>query len=488
MKDDCAANLTVPAEEIDFKAIVDHLDNSILITDGQGKVLYVNSAYVNGSGILPKEVVGRYISDIIADGKLFKRSVTDIALRKKQVVTTLSASLKKKPEIPVIATGIPVFDQQGSIRYGIASSRPIASFSLLKDEFVTFIDALKQISDTGHQPRTVNSASDLCKTKVIGKSPEIESILSLIDNIAPTKATVLISGESGTGKEVIADTIYERSDRADKPFVKINCASIPPNLLESELFGYEKGAFSGANSMGKPGFFELANGGTLLLDEIGEMSMDLQSKLLRILESLQVTRVGGTRPIPLNVRIIASTNADLSKKIRQGSFRSDLYYRLRVVPIHVPPLRERKQDISLFVDHYISFFSQKYQRPFLLSKQQLSILCEHPWPGNIRELRNLIEYLVLCFSATKTVDDMALRELLGASNDLSTSNLPGFLKKRSLNELLSVYEKDILQSALKNAETLKDVSEVLGIDLSTVYRKIKQYDLSFKNRSTFSDE
>ena len=199
---------------------------------------------------------------------------------------------------------------------------------------------------------------------------------------------MLITGESGVGKEIVADEIYKNGPRSDKPFVKVNCASIPLNLLESELFGYEKGAFSGASASGKQGLFELANHGTLLLDEIGDMPMDLQAKLLRAIQSQEITRVGGTTPISLNIRFIASTNCDLKQKIEEGTFRQDLFYRLSVIPIHIPPLRDRLDDLDELCAHFVSMYCEKHDRHISLTKKHLNMMKLYNWPGNIRELEN----------------------------------------------------------------------------------------------------
>jgi transcriptional regulator with PAS, ATPase and Fis domain len=223
---------------------------------------------------------------------------------------------------------------------------------------------------------------------MIGSSDTVQKVWNLINLIADTDATVLITGESGVGKEVVADEIYRRSNRNQKPFIKVNCASIPSNLLESELFGYEKGAFSGANSSGKAGLFELANSGILLLDEIGDMPMDLQAKLLRVIQSREITRVGGTKTIPLDIRIIALTNADLKAKIKEGSFRSDLYYRLSVIPIHLDPLRNHVEDIEDLSSYFIETYSRKHRRSINLTKKNITLMKMYSWPGNIRELEN----------------------------------------------------------------------------------------------------
>lgn len=293
-----------------------------------------------------------------------------------------------------------------------------------------------------------------------------------------TDATVLITGESGTGKELIADAIYKNSRRSQKPFIKINCSSIPASLLESELFGYEKGAFSGASAQGKKGLFEAANTGTLLLDEIGDMPMDLQAKLLRAIQSSEITRVGGTAPIKLNIRLIASTNCNLKEKIANGTFRSDLYYRLHVIPISVPPLRDRKEDIPLLCRHYLNIFSEKYNRPVSLSEENLDTLTNYSWPGNIRELRNIMEYLAVCCADSPQIENSFLYSIF----DMETDNAYLELNQNmTLNEAVSTYEKEFLKNTIKDVKNLKEASQILNVDISTVSRKLKQYGLSIKH-------
>ena len=263
------------------------------------------------------------------------------------------------------------------------------------------------------------------------------------------------------------------------PFIKINCSSIPANLLESELFGYEKGAFSGASASGKKGLFEAANNGTLLLDEIGDMPMELQAKLLRAIQSSEITRVGGTKPIKLNIRLIAATNCNLKEKIAAGTFRSDLYYRLHVIPINVPPLRERKEDIPLLCEHYRKLFSERYERTLRLSDENMEVLTNYSWPGNIRELRNIMEYLTVCCSDMETIETSFLYSIF----DMDSSNAYIELNQNmSLNEAVSAYEKEFLKNTIKGVKNLKEASELLNIDISTVSRKLKQYGLSIKKQ------
>ena len=313
---------------------------------------------------------------------------------------------------------------------------------------------------------------------MIGKDGTLANIWTLISHVAPSDATVLITGESGAGKEVIADEIYRNSNRNDKPFVKINCAAIPAHLLESELFGYEKGAFSGANAKGKQGLFELANHGTLMLDEIGDMPMDLQVKLLRAIQQQEITRIGGSRPIKLDIRFLALTNSNLKEKIANGTFRQDLYYRLNVIPIYVPPLRERVADIEALCNRFIEVFSAKYNRPFSLTEQQLNYLKQYSWPGNIRELENIIEYLVLCSSGIGQVDDSIIAGLLNISQEQE----PTITADMDFSSAVAQFEKNLLETTLKTSGNLREAGKKLNINASTISRKIKQYNIDYPNK------
>lgn len=351
------------------------------------------------------------------------------------------------------------------------------SLKLLQNDFETFLKELHEMN-----PKSINTNSgENLSTEMIGKNTSLANIWTLISHIADSDATVLITGESGVGKEVIADEIFKNSGRQDKPFIKVNCAAIPAHLLESELFGYEKGAFSGANAKGKPGLFELANHGTLMLDEIGDMPMDLQVKLLRAIQQQEITRIGGTRTIRLDIRFLALTNSNLKEKIEEGTFRQDLYYRLNVIPIYVPPLRERQGDIRPLCDHFIKKFSSKYNRPFELTERQYNYMCQYEWPGNIREMENIIEYLVLYSSGVGTVDDSVLTGLLHISwqNDPipATENM-------DFNSAVAQFEKQLLESTLKQSDNLRDAGEKLNINASTISRKIKQYHIDYPNKKT----
>lgn len=311
-------------------------------------------------------------------------------------------------------------------------------------------------------------------SRIIGESEPIKKLKDLIKRVAPTNAWVLITGENGTGKDLVARAIHGMSDRRDKPFIEVNCAAIPEELIESDLFGHEKGAFTGAISQ-KRGKFDLADQGTLFLDEIADMSLKTQAKVLRILEDQSFERVGGIRKIQVDVRVLAATNKDLSKEIDQGTFREDLYYRLNVIPCHVPALSERRDDIGLLADHFLKLsVAESRKRPKRLEKGALKVFTKYLWPGNVRELRNIIERLVLLTPGQKiTVDDLPEELRRGAERARSG---PG--KDGSLSQARAHFEKEFIARKLaENGGNISRTAEKLGVARESLSRKIKQFGL-----------
>ena len=508
---------------IDFKRVVDGLDDSLLITDNTGKCIYVNPAYSKNTSIQPKEILGKVVMDEYGPGKLFSHGAVGDVIKTGKVTFCLCKTSKNDIPLTGYIIGTPLFDNQGNLQQVIALSRPIVQLKGLRNDFAAFVSELNQIQK--QLSPTTTDAKEQLSPPMIGKETTMAPIWSLIHHIAPTDATVLITGESGTGKEVLADEIFRNSNRKNERFVKLNCASIPAQLFESELFGYEKGAFSGANAKGKPGLFELANHGTLLLDEIGDMPLDLQVKLLRAIQTKEITRIGGIKPIHLDVRIIAATNCNLKAKVADGTFRQDLFYRLNVVPIKIPPLRERKDDIEALCDFFIRKFSEKYQSSFSLTELQLDYLRSYNWPGNIRELENIMEYLVICSSGVGAVNNEMITNLLGISNEIvenpmsasATETAASLAEISSPSANLSVaepqppvaelqtsgnsdtaqntptanidfttaveqYEKKLIEEALQHSKNLREAGKLLNVNASTVSRKIKQYHINYPSK------
>jgi two-component system, NtrC family, response regulator len=316
---------------------------------------------------------------------------------------------------------------------------------------------------------------------MVGKNRQMKNLYTIIEKVAPTQASVLITGESGTGKELVARALHFLSLRDKEPFISVNCAALPANLLESELFGHEKGAFTGATALRK-GRFELADKGTLFLDEIGEMDLALQSKLLRILQEKTFERVGGTTELHVDVRIVAATNKDLKEEVDQGNFREDLYYRLNVLHLNVPPLRERNDDIPLLANHFLNKFSSQLQKPDLeISPAAMRILIASPWEGNVRELENTIERAsILCSGNSIEPEDVQPEEALtGASTTQPFLQMDGHLPPGTrLPEMLNMIERELLCNALKEANHIQArAAKALGITKSLLQYKMKKFDL-----------
>ncbi len=317
---------------------------------------------------------------------------------------------------------------------------------------------------------------------LIGDSAPMKQIQAMVRRVAPTTGSVLITGENGTGKELLAQSVHTLSPRFNKPFVEVNCAAIPEELIESELFGHEKGAFTGATQL-RRGKFDLANGGTLFLDEIGDMSLKTQAKILRILQEQKFERVGGTQTIVVDVRIVAATNKDLKAEIQSGQFREDLFYRLNVVPFSVPPLRERKEDIPLLTQYFLKEFCVVHGRMIReLSPEAVSVLMAYPWPGNVRELKNLIERVIILTTEADEGKVISAAHLLlnmeGAlETHLSTSD-PSPTNARSLRDARQEFEKEFILKTLKELDwNISKAAQVLGIERSHLHRKIKSYGI-----------
>ena len=453
-------------QDIDFQQVCNYLYEAIHVADGDGVVRFVNDAYTKSTGIRPEQILGRRVADIEAEGVLYKGSVTSRVLATKETVHSVATiyGLNKQ----VLVTGIPVFDDEGNVAWVITNTRDFTELKHLE----------LQLLEMEEQQRRTNAEMEYLRSRTYGgaravyRSDYMASVMELIQKIALTDANILITGESGTGKELVANEVYQNSDRKDKPFIKVNCAAIPSELLESELFGYEGGAFTGAKESGKPGLFELANTGVILLDEIGDLPLALQAKLLRVLQQREFLRVGGSKPIRLDVRLIAATNKDLQKEVEEGRFRKDLYYRLNVVPVELKPLRERKEDIPVLAESFCRRFSKKYDKRMVFSPDGLDQLVHYNWPGNIRELENLIERIVVTNPAETVIDGP---RALAALNPGAISKAMVVDEGRSLKEHLASYERGLIEAAVEREGSLRKAAKVLGVDHSTLVKKYHNY-------------
>jgi PAS domain S-box-containing protein len=461
-------------EENDFKEIVDHLYDGMCILDGKGVFLFVNKAYSKIMGIKKEDIVGCDVREL--EGKLYRGAVSPEVIKRKVQVNSVGVSLLNGNK--VLITGLPIFDKDGNVKRVVCNHREMTDLLEMRAKLEDSQKKLKEVKKhelIQNQEIEHLRKQQIFRDDIIGLSAQMGNILNLVRQVAGIEATVLITGETGTGKEVIANEIYFNSNRKNGPFIKLNCAAIPANLLESELFGYQKGAFTGANTAGKIGLFELANKGTLLLDELGDMPMELQVKLLRAIQDKEITRIGGTERIKLDVRIIAATNKNLREEVEKGVFREDLFYRLNVIPINIPPLRERKEDIEHLARHFLNIFNRKYNKAVEISESGYRLLEEYHWPGNIRELQNIIERLVVISSNEQVINENQLANMLSIKTLKAADNCK---KALSLKEMVENVERKALEKALKDYGTTRAAAKALHVDQSTIVKKAKRLGLS----------
>lgn len=452
----------------DLEAIVDSIYDEVLVVDSHGKIIRVsNRSTLNLWGVNPQSVIGENILDLEEKG-WFKPSVTRKVIEQKKKVSIVQHNRFGRR---ILAVGNPIFNRKKELERIVIASRDITEVKkleaeleeakTLKEQYRKEVDILKKVQQ-GNRKR------------IIYQSEQIKSLMFEVERVARVESTVTIYGESGVGKELFAHAIHQLSPRAEKPFIKINCGSIPENLLESELFGYEKGAFTGALSNGKKGLFELANEGTLFLDEIGEMPLNLQVKLLRAIQEREIMKIGATKAIPINIRIITATNKNLEEMVVEGTFREDLFYRIHVIPLFIPPLRERMGDIEPLVYHFLEYYNEKFLTKKYFSEDAMEMLKAYKWPGNIRQLQNVIERAMVV-----TADQM-----------ITANDLVNILEKRKknhnpvevhtiipLNHAVQDTERQLLQLALLKYKTLTKVAEVLEVSqptISRLYNKLKK--------------
>ncbi len=447
--------------------IIEAAHDGVMITNSDGIGLRVNRALCRLTGLEASYYLNQPIDKLYSDGFFKYEAVTMKALREKRSVTAVQRINNGKE---VLVTGTPIFSNNGEVFLVVTNVRDVIELQKLKEE------RNKLISKNPADGDVDDFIRQLRQDEIIAESPEMLKVLQVVVRAARAETTVLLLGESGVGKEVLAKIIHCSSNRPKQgKFIQINCGAIPESLLESELFGYESGAFTGAQKGGKPGMFEIADNGSLLLDEIGEMPQPLQVKLLRVLQEQEFYRVGGVKPVKLNVRIIAATNKDLKKLVAQGTFRKDLYYRLNVIPIEVPPLRSRKDDIFPLALFYLQRFNNKHKTNKTLDARTVAILENYQWPGNVRELMNILERTIV-LSSGDSIDPYIISSQLDKQSVVE--NLP--ITVRSiipLREAQSIIERELLQKALKENKTVRTAAKVLGISHSTLIRKATQYNL-----------
>ena len=444
----------------DLFPILDSIDEAIFIDDSNGYALWINKAAEEIYRINKKNIIGKHCSYLEQIG-IFAPSVTSQVMEKKKEITLLH---KNKDGKQLLSTGSPILNKQGKLTKIVTMSHDIT-------ELVELQNKLESIENTLLDIR----AGEVCKYEgIIANSPAMLNVIQMTERLASLDTSVLITGESGSGKGVIAKLLHELGSRKNQPFIQINCGAIPANLLESELFGYERGAFTGSRKEGKKGLFEAAKDGTVFLDEIAELPLNLQVKILQAIQEKAVQRVGGLDSIPVDVRIISATNKNLEEMVREGLFREDLFYRLNVVPINVPALRDRPEDIVPMIRSFLKQNNEKFSEDKTMDTSVMSVLLKYHWPGNVRELENIIERLVI---TTKG-------KIIGLDNLPSYiyehARRPGEInitRSGKLQDTLDAVEKQVLSDARKKYGTTREMAKALGVSQPTVVRKLAKYGL-----------
>lgn len=460
--------LDFEALTLELQAIIDSSSDGLFVCDGEANVIRVNPASEKIHKRLATEMVGRNMRELIPEGFIDRSAALEASMQKKVVSLLQNMPNGRK----LISIGTPVFDQNGELIRVVVSERDITEIDKLQRE----LENQEAIKDQFRHQILEMQQAEFEGREIIARSPNMIKALRQALKVAAADSSVLILGESGVGKGVVADMIHSHSRRSGRPLIKINCGAIPESLIEAELFGYEKGAFTGASPGGKPGQFELAHEGILFLDEIAELPLAAQVKLLRFLEDGRITRLGGTEERKLDVRVLAATHRDLEKMIESGSFRLDLYYRLNVIPIHVPALRERKDCLVPLIRHYVDHFSAINKVSKRLTRAALENLANYAFPGNVRELMNISERLVV-MSETEVIDLADLPSQIVGSVKAGIPEDLAWPEAMTLQQALETVERNLLTRARERYHNQSRIAAALGVNQSTIARKLKRYGL-----------
>jgi PAS domain S-box-containing protein len=436
-----------------FQTAFESSFDGIHILNSDGETLYINKACERIEGITFEEASKLNIREMVEQG-VYSESVTLKVLETNATATIIQ---KVKNGNTVLATGTPII-KNGKIDKIVVNSRDVTELNLLRQA----LSEKESIAKLYQEELQLLRMERMSCNEFVAKSQKMKRIEHLANIMAKVDSTVLLNGESGVGKGVISRYIHNQSSRCGGPFIKIDCSAIPENLFESEVFGYEKGAFTGAERSGKIGLLELANGGTVFLDEIGDMPLHMQPKILRAIQDREIIRVGGKEVIPINVRFIAATNRDLKQMVESREFREDLYYRLNVVPIVMPPLRERKEDIIPLIQDITKKINERYGICKTFNNHEIEMMLNYDWPGNIRELENIIERIMV----TEDGDFSLLQSMIGTSNHIMPDG--GYKEK------LEAYDRMLLLETIKVEGSVPKAAEKLGINATTIRRKLKR--------------
>lgn len=446
--------------------LCDELSDGVCLFDSNGIIIAVNNEYLRIFGENEENILYKHVNIFVEKGYIDNPTPLMVYKEKKKINAIITINTNNNI---AMVTSIPIFDKSGEVEQVLTVIRDLTKINKLHHKLQSLEKKNKKYLKELNDIKEILRKSD----DFIGENIQIKKIKKIIKAVSKTDATIMISGETGCGKEILAKEIHKKSNRKNNPYIKINCAAIPESLIESELFGYEKGSFTGAVNTGKQGIFEIANGGTILLDEIGEMPIQLQSKLLRVLQEKEVMRIGGSKSIKLDVRVIAATNQNLEELIEKKEFRQDLFYRLNVIPIKIPPLRERIDDIALLTYNFINKYNIKYSKNISISNRVVNLLEQHNWPGNVRELENFIERLIV-ITTSEELEYNFVMDMLHSKNE---DNILINKSNNNLKEAIEKLEYEMIKSALiKHGSTYK-AAKALGMNQSSIFRKARAYDL-----------
>lgn len=450
----------------DMVKVLNQSHDGIILADNNGKIFFANDeAILRLANMHAGSIVGQTSRELISKGVVLEESKTKISYEGNQGVVLINQKLKTGVE--TLITSVPVYRSESDTKpfCYIANYREITDLNNLRKELEEAKNKTKSYLCELAELRK----RFLQENQVVAHSSIMRSMLDKLAKISATDVNVYLYGESGVGKEVFALLIHKMSSRKDGPFIQINCGAIPENLLESELFGYEKGAFTSANRLGKLGILEMAQNGTVLLDEIGDLSLSLQVKLLKAIQNHEFYRLGGIKPVKMDIRIICATNKDLEEMVKTGKFREDLYYRINVIPIFIPPLRKRREDILPLAFHFLRKYKQKYDLERSFSQEACNALEQYDWPGNVRELENIVERLVI----------------MNEENRINLQNLPAHItgsygnneinETKPLKKAVAQLERKMISEAVNKYGSIRKAAEKLGLDHSTLVKKLKKY-------------
>lgn len=474
-------------------SVFENTYDGMLLADEDGKILRVNKALERLSNVPREEYINKTMDEIIERGIFQRDSVTMKALAEKKSITGLQ---EYSTGVKVLVTAIPIVDEHTGRFRVLSNVHDVTELIQLKDQ----LEKTKKLTSRYHSELVDLRLQQMKEQDLIAESKQMKDIIDLAARVAQTDSTILLTGESGVGKEVFARLIHKASKRNEiGPYIRINCGAIPRELLESELFGYEAGAFTGARKQGKPGIFEQANEGTLLLDEVGELPLDLQVKLLRVLQEQEFTRIGGTNLIKVDVRIVAATNRNLAAMVKEGKFRQDLYYRLHVIPIEIPPLRKRVDDIIPLIIHFLQIYNRKYGFSKSFSKQSIDLLMNYSWPGNIRELSNMVERAVLMTTEDEIRPEHLPTQVIavqGAASDQAeqilhdqwiNQTITSAKEVKTRGNLFKAMEREMIIRAVQDAGSVRKAANILGVSHTTLLKKIKQHQVELRQKTTSGD-